>query len=57
MRVLKQQKKESVLKQEQTRHYLDAVSSAADHISQERDQLLHTVLMMLREDFVPHTHG
>uniref|UniRef100_A0A4W6G0V7 Centrosomal protein 89 n=1 Tax=Lates calcarifer TaxID=8187 RepID=A0A4W6G0V7_LATCA len=43
MSVLKQQKEECVLKEEKTRHYLGAVISVAEHISQERDQLLHMV--------------
>uniref|UniRef100_A0A673A194 Centrosomal protein 89 n=1 Tax=Sphaeramia orbicularis TaxID=375764 RepID=A0A673A194_9TELE len=41
MSVLRRQKDESVLKEEKTRHYLEAVISVAEHISQERDQLLH----------------
>uniref|UniRef100_A0A3P8QQA3 Uncharacterized protein n=1 Tax=Astatotilapia calliptera TaxID=8154 RepID=A0A3P8QQA3_ASTCA len=47
MSMLKQQKEECVLKEEKTRHYLGAVISVAEHISQERDQLLHMVLLML----------
>ncbi|XP_034426783.1 centrosomal protein of 89 kDa isoform X1 [Hippoglossus hippoglossus] len=41
MCVLKLQKEECVLKAEQTRHYLGAVMSLAENISQERDQLQH----------------
>ncbi|CAB1445394.1 unnamed protein product, partial [Pleuronectes platessa] len=41
MCVLKLQKEECVLKAEQTLHYLGAVMTLADHISQERDQLQH----------------
>uniref|UniRef100_A0A668W3V8 Centrosomal protein 89 n=1 Tax=Oreochromis aureus TaxID=47969 RepID=A0A668W3V8_OREAU len=41
MSMLKQQKEECVLKEEKTRHYLGAVISVAEHISQERDRLLH----------------
>lgn len=47
MSMLKQQKEECVLKEEKTWHYLGAVISVAEHISQERDQLLHMVLLML----------
>lgn len=47
MSMLKQQKEECVLKEEKTRHYLGAVISVAEHISQERDQLLQMVLLML----------
>lgn len=47
MSVLKRQKEEYVLKEENTRHYLGAVISVAEHISQERDQLLHMVVLLL----------
>lgn len=47
MSILKQQKEDCVLKEEKTRHYLEAVISVAEHISRERDQLLHMVIMML----------
>lgn len=49
--VLKQQREESVLKEEKTRHYLGAVISVAEHISQEIYQLLNTVLT---KDFILH---
>ncbi|XP_008296140.1 centrosomal protein of 89 kDa [Stegastes partitus] len=49
MSVLKQQKDECVLKEEKTRHYLGAVISVAEHISQERDQLLHTASALQQE--------
>ncbi|XP_069546394.1 centrosomal protein of 89 kDa isoform X1 [Brachyistius frenatus] len=39
--VLRGQKEECVLQEEKARHYLEAVISVAEHISQERDQLLH----------------
>ncbi|XP_047219971.1 centrosomal protein of 89 kDa isoform X2 [Girardinichthys multiradiatus] len=38
---LKRQKEENLLKEEKARHYLEAVISVADHISRERDLLLH----------------
>lgn len=44
---MKQQKEDCVLKEEKTRHYLEAVISVAEHISRERDQLLHMVIVML----------
>lgn len=47
MSVLKRQKEECVLKEENTRHYMGAVISVAEHISQERDQLLQMVLLIL----------
>lgn len=47
MSVLKRQKEECVLKEEKTRHYMGAVLSAAEHISKERDQLLHMVHKIL----------
>lgn len=46
MSVLKQQKEDFMLKEEKIRHYLGAVISVAEHISRERDQLLHMVLLM-----------
>ncbi|XP_023118144.2 centrosomal protein of 89 kDa isoform X2 [Amphiprion ocellaris] len=49
MSVLKRQKDECVLKEEKTRHYLGAVISVAEHISQERDQLLHTASALQQE--------
>ncbi|KAM7423640.1 hypothetical protein PAMA_000137 [Pampus argenteus] len=49
MSVLKQQKEESALKEEKTRHYLGAVISVAEHISQERDQLLHMASVIQQE--------
>uniref|UniRef100_A0A3B3UJG9 Centrosomal protein 89 n=1 Tax=Poecilia latipinna TaxID=48699 RepID=A0A3B3UJG9_9TELE len=47
MSTLRRQKEEHLLKEEKTRHYLEAVVSVAEHISRERDHLLHTVLLML----------
>lgn len=44
---LKREKEDWMLQEEQTRHYLGAVMSVAEHISKERDQLLHVVLLML----------
>ncbi|XP_044222813.1 centrosomal protein of 89 kDa [Thunnus albacares] len=49
MSVLKQQREESVLKEEKTRHYLGAVISVAEHISQERDQLLQMASVIQQE--------
>ncbi|XP_061621163.1 centrosomal protein of 89 kDa isoform X1 [Phyllopteryx taeniolatus] len=46
---LKQQKDECVLKEGKTRTYLEAVVSVADHISQERDQLLHMASILQQE--------
>uniref|UniRef100_A0A3Q3LRG4 Centrosomal protein 89 n=1 Tax=Mastacembelus armatus TaxID=205130 RepID=A0A3Q3LRG4_9TELE len=52
--VLKQQKKECALKEQKTRHYLGTVTSVAEHISQERDQLLHmaSVLQQEKQGFI-----
>lgn len=47
MSVLKRQKEECILKEEKTLHYMGAVLSAAEHISKERDQLLHMVHKIL----------
>uniref|UniRef100_A0A3B3ZWA0 Centrosomal protein 89 n=1 Tax=Periophthalmus magnuspinnatus TaxID=409849 RepID=A0A3B3ZWA0_9GOBI len=47
--LLKHQKAESVLKEENTRHYLGAVVSVAEHISLERDQLLHMASVLEQE--------
>lgn len=47
MGILKQQKEDCVLKEEKTRHYLEAVIPVAEHISRERDQLLHMVITTL----------
>ncbi|XP_063324754.1 centrosomal protein of 89 kDa isoform X1 [Pelmatolapia mariae] len=49
MSMLKQQKEECVLKEEKTRHYLGAVISVAEHISQERDRLLHMASSLQQE--------
>ncbi|XP_024863719.1 centrosomal protein of 89 kDa isoform X2 [Kryptolebias marmoratus] len=51
---LKRQKEECMWKEEKTRHYLGAVVSVADHISRERDQLLHvaSVLQQEKQGFV-----
>ncbi|XP_017159662.1 centrosomal protein of 89 kDa isoform X3 [Poecilia reticulata] len=43
MSTLRRQKEEHLLKEEKTRHYLEAVVSVAEHISRERDHLLHTL--------------
>ncbi|XP_024151349.1 centrosomal protein of 89 kDa isoform X4 [Oryzias melastigma] len=42
MSVLKKQKDESLLKEEKIRLHLEALMSVAEHISKQRDQLLHT---------------
>ncbi|XP_042340163.1 centrosomal protein of 89 kDa isoform X2 [Plectropomus leopardus] len=54
MSVLKRQKEECVLKEEKTRQYMGAVISVAEHISQERDQLLQmaSVLQQEKQGFV-----
>ncbi|XP_059210588.1 centrosomal protein of 89 kDa [Centropristis striata] len=54
MSVLKREKDECVLKEEKTRHYMGAVISVAEHISQERDQLLNmaSVLQQEKQGFV-----
>ncbi|XP_055363359.1 centrosomal protein of 89 kDa isoform X3 [Betta splendens] len=49
MSVLKQQKEDCLSKEEKTRHYLEAVFSVAEHISRERDQLLHMVSILQQE--------
>ncbi|KAM9860591.1 centrosomal protein of 89 kDa [Aulostomus maculatus] len=49
MSILKQQKEESLLKEEKTRYYMDAVISVADNISQERDRLLHMASALQQE--------
>ncbi|XP_035992166.1 centrosomal protein of 89 kDa isoform X4 [Fundulus heteroclitus] len=41
MSTLKRQKEEHLLKEEKTRRYLEAVICVAEHISRERDHLLH----------------
>lgn len=46
MSVLNRQKEECVVKEERTRHYMGAVISVAEHISQERDQLIKMVLLI-----------
>ncbi|XP_054916067.1 centrosomal protein of 89 kDa isoform X3 [Poeciliopsis prolifica] len=43
MSTLRRQKEEHLLNEEKTRHYLEAVVSVAEHISRERDHLLHTL--------------
>ncbi|XP_060898316.1 centrosomal protein of 89 kDa isoform X2 [Labrus mixtus] len=47
MSVLKKQKDECVLKEENTRHYMGAVISVAEHVSRERDQLLQMISNLL----------
>ncbi|XP_013873438.1 centrosomal protein of 89 kDa [Austrofundulus limnaeus] len=51
---LKREKEDWLLQEEQARHYLGAVMSVAEHISKERDQLLHmtSVLQQEKEVFV-----
>ncbi|XP_071344372.1 centrosomal protein of 89 kDa isoform X2 [Trachinotus anak] len=49
MSVLKRQKEECMLKEEKIRHYLGAVISVAEHISKERDQLLHMASVLQQE--------
>lgn len=45
--MLKQQKDECVLKEKRTRQFMEAVLSAAEHVSKERDQLLQMVSLTL----------
>lgn len=45
--VLKQQKDKCVLKEKRTREFMEAVLSAAEHVSKERDQLLQMVSLTL----------
>lgn len=45
--MLKQQKDECVLKEKKTRQFMEAVLTAAEHVSKERDQLLQMVLLTL----------
>ncbi|XP_029284322.1 centrosomal protein of 89 kDa isoform X2 [Cottoperca gobio] len=54
MSVLKRQKEECVVKEEKTRHYIGAVISVAEQISQERDQLIQmaSVLQQEKQGFV-----
>ncbi|KAF0043557.1 hypothetical protein F2P81_004894 [Scophthalmus maximus] len=52
MSFLERQKDECVLEEGKTRHYLGAVISLAQHISQERDQLLYTVLLTQQNHFL-----
>uniref|UniRef100_A0AAV2LQR5 E3 ubiquitin-protein ligase RNF182 n=1 Tax=Knipowitschia caucasica TaxID=637954 RepID=A0AAV2LQR5_KNICA len=47
--LLRQQKEESVLKEEKTQHYLEAVVSVAEHISLERNHLLHMASALEQE--------
>uniref|UniRef100_A0A8D3C3K5 Centrosomal protein 89 n=1 Tax=Scophthalmus maximus TaxID=52904 RepID=A0A8D3C3K5_SCOMX len=49
MSFLERQKDECVLEEGKTRHYLGAVISLAQHISQERDQLLYTASGLQQE--------
>ncbi|XP_060898309.1 centrosomal protein of 89 kDa isoform X1 [Labrus mixtus] len=49
MSVLKKQKDECVLKEENTRHYMGAVISVAEHVSRERDQLLQMASALQQE--------
>ncbi|XP_070826666.1 centrosomal protein of 89 kDa isoform X1 [Chaetodon trifascialis] len=49
MSVLKRQKEECLLKEEKTRDYMGAVISVAEHISQERDQLLQMASVLQQE--------
>ncbi|XP_078140421.1 centrosomal protein of 89 kDa [Centroberyx gerrardi] len=54
MSALKQQKEECVLKEVKTHHYLGAVVSVAEQISQERDQLVHmaSILQQDKQKFI-----
>lgn len=45
--MLKQQKDECVLKEKKTRQFMEAVLTAAQHVSKERDQLLQMVSLTL----------
>lgn len=45
--MLKQQKDECVLKEKKTRQFMEAVLTAAEHVSKERDQLLQMVSVTL----------
>ncbi|KAI9517951.1 hypothetical protein NQZ68_001121 [Dissostichus eleginoides] len=49
MSVLKRQKEECAVKEERTRHYMGAVISVAEHISQERDQLIKMASLLQQE--------
>ncbi|XP_041650524.1 centrosomal protein of 89 kDa [Cheilinus undulatus] len=49
MSMLKQQKDECMLKEEKTRHYMEAVVSVAEHVSQERNQLLQMASVLQEE--------
>ncbi|KAF7652738.1 hypothetical protein LDENG_00092680 [Lucifuga dentata] len=49
MSALTRQIKECVLKEEKSQHYLGAVISVAEHISQERDQLLQMASVLQRD--------
>ncbi|PWA18829.1 hypothetical protein CCH79_00004804, partial [Gambusia affinis] len=49
MSTLRRQKEEHLLKEEKTRHYLEAVVSVAEHISRERDHLLRTASGLQQE--------
>ncbi|XP_038126920.1 centrosomal protein of 89 kDa isoform X3 [Cyprinodon tularosa] len=49
MSALRRQKEEHLLKEEKTRHYLEAVISVAEHISRERDHLLHMACGLQQE--------
>ncbi|XP_054916066.1 centrosomal protein of 89 kDa isoform X2 [Poeciliopsis prolifica] len=49
MSTLRRQKEEHLLNEEKTRHYLEAVVSVAEHISRERDHLLHTASGLQQE--------
>ncbi|XP_033963742.1 centrosomal protein of 89 kDa isoform X1 [Pseudochaenichthys georgianus] len=49
MSVLNRQKEECVVKEERTRHYMGAVISVAEHISQERDQLIKMASLLQQE--------
>lgn len=52
--VLKQQKDECVLKEKKTRQFMEAVLTAAQHVSKERDQLLQmgSVLQQEKQGFI-----
>ncbi|CAJ1048484.1 LOW QUALITY PROTEIN: multidrug resistance-associated protein 9-like [Xyrichtys novacula] len=54
MSLLKREKDECVLKEEKTRHYMGAVVSVAEQVSQERDRLLEmaSVLQQEKQNFI-----
>ncbi|XP_041841899.1 centrosomal protein of 89 kDa isoform X2 [Melanotaenia boesemani] len=49
MSILRKQREDCVLKEENIRHYLGSVLSVAEHISKERDQLLNMAAVLQQE--------